>query len=63
MTGSKESQEYKAKPFKYGQGLCVDVFNVPSEDSLVQVNIEGPDFEWSSDYESVQLLSINLQKN
>ena len=63
ITGSKESQEYKAKPFKYGQGLCVDVFNVPSEDSLVQVNIDGPNFEWSSAYESVQLLSINLQKN
>lgn len=63
MTGSKESQEFKAKPFKYGQGLCIDVFNVPSEDSLVQINIDGPNFEWSSDYESVQLLSINLLKN
>ncbi len=63
MTGTRESQDYKAKPFKFGQGLCVDVFNVPSEDSLVQVNITGPGFEWSSDYESVQLLSINLQKN
>ena len=62
MDGCKESPEYKAKPFKYGQGLCVDIRNVPSEDSLVQVTIQGPTFEWSSDYESVQLLTINLQK-
>ncbi len=63
MNGSKESEIYKAKPFKFGQGLCVDIYNVPSEDSLVQVTITGPHFEWSSDYESVQLLSINLQKS
>lgn len=63
MTGSRESEVYKAKPFKYGQGLCIDIYNVPSEDSLVQVCIIGPQFEWSSDYESVQLLSVNLQKN
>jgi hypothetical protein len=62
MTGSKESEIYNAKPFKFGQGLCVDIYNVPSEDSLVEVTITGPQFEWSSDYESVQLLSINLQK-
>lgn len=63
MNGSKESPEFSAKPFKFGQGLCVDIYNVPSEEALVQVTISGPDFEWSSDYESVQLLSINLQKN
>jgi hypothetical protein len=63
MNGSKESKEYTAKPFKYGQGLCVDIFNVPSEEALVQVNVSGPNFEWSSDYESVQLLSISLEKN
>jgi hypothetical protein len=62
MTGSKQSPMYEAKPFKYGQGLCVDVYNVPSEDSLVEITIQGPQFEWSSDYESVQLLSINLQR-
>lgn len=63
MTGSRESEVYKAKPFKYGQGLCIDIYNVPAEDSLVQVCVKGPQFEWSSDYESVQLLSVNLQKN
>lgn len=63
MTGSRESGIYKAKPFKFGQGLCVDIYNVPSENSLVQVSISGPQFEWSSDYESVELLSINLQRN
>jgi hypothetical protein len=62
MTGCKESETYKAKPFRFGQGLCLDIFHVPSEDSLVQVSVKGPQFEWSSDYESVQLLSINLQK-
>ncbi|MCL6257474.1 hypothetical protein M3O96_00120 [Aquiflexum sp. TKW24L] len=62
MTGSKESETHKAKPFRFGQGLCLDIFNVPSEDSLVMVSVKGPQFEWSSDYESVQLLSINLQK-
>jgi hypothetical protein len=63
MDGSKQSEVYSAKPFKFGQGLCVDIRNIPSEDSLVQVTIQGPQFEWSSDYESVQLLSINLQRN
>lgn len=63
MTGSRESEVFTAKPFRFGQGLCVDIYNVPSEESLVQVTITGPQFEWSSDYESVQLLSINLQKN
>lgn len=63
MHGSKESPVYAAKPFKFGQGLCVDIYRVPSEDALVQVTIKGKEYEWSSDYESVQLLSINLQKN
>jgi hypothetical protein len=63
MDGSRPSPEYAAKPFKFGQGLCVDIYNVPSEDALIQVTIQGPQFEWSSDYESVQLLSINLQRN
>jgi len=63
MHGSKESPVYTAKPFKFGQGLCVDIYQVPSEDALVQIIIKGKEFEWSSDYESVQLLSINLQRN
>ncbi|HMK24991.1 MAG TPA: hypothetical protein VK483_03105 [Chitinophagaceae bacterium] len=62
MNGSRESPAYDAKPFKFGQGLCVDIFRIPSEEALVQLTIKGPQFEWSSDYESVQLLSINLQK-
>ncbi len=62
MDGSKRSEVYTAKPFKFGQGLCVDIYNVPSDDALVQVTLTGPQFEWSSDYESVQVLSINLQK-
>lgn len=63
MHGTQESELFYARPFRYGQGLCVDIYNVPSEDALVQVTITGPQFEWSSDYESVQLLSINLQRN
>ncbi|MVT09999.1 hypothetical protein [Chitinophaga tropicalis] len=63
MHGSRESQVYKAKPFRFGQGLCVDIRHVPAEDCLVQVTLAGPQFEWSSNYESVQLLSINLQKS
>ena len=63
MNGNRESVIYEAKPFRFGQGLCVDIYNVPSEDALVQISITGPQFEWSSDYESVQLLSINLQRS
>jgi hypothetical protein len=63
MNGSKASPKYETKPFRYGQGLCVDIYNVPAEEALVQVCVEGPAFSWSSDYESVQLLSINLQKD
>lgn len=63
MTGTRESEIFYAKPFRFGQGLCVDIRNVPSEDALVQITLTGPQFEWSSDYESVELLSINLQRN
>lgn len=63
MTGNIQSEVYKARPFKFGQGLCIDIYHVPSDESLVQITLTGPQFEWSSDYESVQLLSINLLKN
>lgn len=64
MSGSNESELYSARPFRLAQGLGVDIRNVPSEDSLVQITLKvDGQFEWSSDYESVQLLSINLQKN
>lgn len=63
MDGSRESQEFVTKPFKTGQGLCVDIKNVPSESALVQINLNCPQFSWSSDYESIQLLPIILQKD
>lgn len=60
--GNRESPQYETKPFPFGQGLCVDVFNVPSEEALIQVSLSGPNFIWSSSFVSVQLLSINLEK-
>jgi hypothetical protein len=63
MDGSKQSQEYNTTPFRFGQGLCVDVCNVPSEEALIQITLKGPQFSWTSDYESVKLLPINLQKD
>ncbi len=63
MNWSKEFPLYHTKPFRFGQGLCVDIYDLPSENALVQLTIQGPQFTWTSDYESVQLLSINLQKD
>ena len=60
--GNKESIVYSARPFRSGQGLCVDICNIPSEDAMVQVTVKGPQFEWNSNYESVELVSINLEK-
>lgn len=63
MNGSEESPIFKTKPFRFGRGLCVDVKNVPSESALVQITLQCPEFSWSSDYESIELLSVNLQKD
>lgn len=63
MSGSKRSQPFQTNPFRFGQGLCVDVNNVPSESALIQITLQGPQFSWSSDYESIELLTINLQKD
>jgi hypothetical protein len=60
--GNKESPLYETKPFPFGQGLCVDVYNVPADDALIQVSLSGPNLIWSSSFVSVQLLSINLEK-
>lgn len=61
--GNRETPQYETKPFPFGHGLCVDVYNVPAEDALIQVSLTGPDFIWSSPFVSVELLSINLEKD
>lgn len=63
MSGSKRSGEFTSTPFRLGQGLCVDVVNAPAEDALIQIKLKSPTFSWSSAYESIQLLSVNLQKD
>lgn len=63
MDGSKPSAEYHTRPFRFGQGLCVDISNIPSEEALIQIVLKGPSFSWTSDYESVKLLPINLERD
>lgn len=63
LEGNKPSKEYATKPYKIGQGLCIDVIHVPSEESLIQVMLSGPGFSWTSGFEPVKLLTINLQRD
>ena len=63
MDGSKPSADYITRPFRFGQGLCVDISNIPSDEALIQIILKGPDFSWTSDYESVKLLPINLERD
>jgi hypothetical protein len=63
LTGNKESALYKVRPIPVGQGLCVDIQGIPSDESLVQIILKGPDFEWFSGYEYIHMLPIALQKS
>jgi len=62
MIGSWESPEMEAPLLKIAGGLCADIKNLPPSNSLVQVKVSGDQFAWSSDYESMEFLSINLLK-
>jgi hypothetical protein len=61
MDGSKETQQYEAKLRKISNALYVDVKNIPNPNALIQITITGPGVYWSSDYESVDMLTINLR--
>lgn len=62
MIGSWESPEMEAPLRKIGGSLCVDITNLPSSNGMVQVKVWADQAVWSSDYESMEFLSINLLK-
>ncbi len=64
LVGNNESPPFTSKLRKIGNGLCVDVDNIPSgKNVMIQINVSGPNFYWSSGFESIDLISINMEKN
>ncbi|MEP7238064.1 MAG: hypothetical protein ABI685_09370, partial [Ferruginibacter sp.] len=48
---------------KLGQGsLGIIIKKIPSEEALIEITVEGPGGTWSSDFISVGLMNVNLQK-
>lgn len=62
LVGPNESQETEAALIKLGGGICIDLKNPPPANGFVQVKIVANGINWSSDYESLEFLSINLSK-
>lgn len=62
LCGSQESKEMDASLIKIAGGICIDLKNPPPVNGMVQVKVEANNLSWSSDYESLEFLSINLSK-
>lgn len=62
LIGPNESPETEASLIKIAGGICIDLKNPPSVNGMVQVKVAGNGINWSSDYESLEFLSINLPK-
>ena len=62
MIGSWESPEMKAPLLKIAGGICIDLKNLPEDIGMVQVKVVAGNAIWSSDYESLEFLSINLSQ-
>ena len=45
-----------------GQGLVMYINNMPNEDTLVQIVIQGPTYKWSSGFVSLKSSFINLEQ-
>jgi hypothetical protein len=61
--GNEESPLYETTPFRLPQALAVDIKNIPSENALVQLTIQGPAFSYSCGYQAFGFIPINLQKD
>jgi hypothetical protein len=61
--GNEESQSYEAIPFRLPQALAVNIRNIPSENAMIQLTIKGPDFSYSSGYQTFSFIPINLQRD
>ncbi len=61
--GNEESKEYKTPVFRLPQGLGIDIKNIPSNNALIQLRLEGPGFSWSCGYESFIYIPIKLQND
>lgn len=62
LVGPSESQATEASLIKIAGGICIDLKNPPPTNGMVQVKVTAPGVSWSSDYESLEFLSINLSK-
>ena len=52
----------KAPLLKIAGGICIDLKNLPEDIGMVQVKVVAGNAIWSSDYESLEFLSINLSQ-
>jgi len=59
--GNEESDKYEAAPFRLPQALAVNIKNIPSENAMIQLTIQGPQFSFSSGYQTFSYIPINLQ--
>lgn len=49
---------------KLGQGqFGIIIRKIPSEEAQIEITVEGPGIKWSSDFISVGLINVNLQKD
>jgi hypothetical protein len=62
LVGPNESPETEASLIKIAGGICIDLKNPPPVNGMVQVKVVANGINWSSDYESLEFLSINLSK-
>ena len=63
MDGNEESEQYETVPFRLPQALAVNIRNIPSENALIQLTIKGPNFSYSSGYQTFSFIPINLQQD
>ena len=62
MIGSWESPKMKAPLLRVAGAICIDLKNLPEENGMVSVEVAAGQQTWSSDYQSLEFLSISLSK-
>lgn len=62
LLGSRLSADFPARILPLAGGLAVDVENIPQGQVFVQVQVQGRDTTWTSDFEPIDLLSVHMKR-